>query len=136
MFVCVQADICAELYEIIRNFRDDSGRILCESFIRSPKRRFVGFFFPSHCTFCAVIHKEVIILMKDSILVLMNYFKSTIMMKLHEVIFVVIVISYQRYTVKHRYSLLHCYCDWFCFLGTFLSTLKLFQLLLICWKYR
>lgn len=65
-------------------------------------------FFPSHCTFCAVIHKEVIILMKDSILVLINYFKSAIMMKLHEVIFIVIVISYQRYTVKHRYSLLHC----------------------------
>ena len=79
-----------------------------------------------------MIHKEVIILMKDSILVLINYFKSAIMMKLHEVIFIVIVISYQRYTVKHRYSLLHCYCDWFCFLGTFLSTLKLFQLLLIC----
>ena len=55
-----------------------------------------------------MIHKEVIILMKDSILVLMNYFKSTIMMKLYEVIFIVIVISYQRYTVKHRYSLLHC----------------------------
>lgn len=33
------ADICAELYETIRNYRDDDGRILCESFIRAPKRR-------------------------------------------------------------------------------------------------
>ncbi|RMX46781.1 hypothetical protein pdam_00021032 [Pocillopora damicornis] len=39
------ADICAELYEIIRNFRDDSGRILCESFIRSPKRRNIPEYF-------------------------------------------------------------------------------------------
>ncbi|KAJ7360053.1 hypothetical protein OS493_019144 [Desmophyllum pertusum] len=33
------ADICAELYEIIRNYRDDNGRIICESYIRAPKRR-------------------------------------------------------------------------------------------------
>lgn len=33
------ADICAELYETIRSYRDEEGRILCESFIRAPKRR-------------------------------------------------------------------------------------------------
>lgn len=99
----------------MQNYMKSSGilEMTVEEFFVNPsfdrqRGGLLVFFFPSHCTFCAVIHKEVIILTKDSILVLMNYFKSTIMMKLHEVIFIVIVISYQRYTVKHRYSLLHC----------------------------
>ncbi|KAK3750182.1 hypothetical protein QZH41_015411 [Actinostola sp. cb2023] len=33
------ADICAELYELIRNYRTEDGRIMCESLIRVPKRR-------------------------------------------------------------------------------------------------
>ena len=34
-----QADICTELYDTIRNYRDKDGRVLCEAFIRVPKRR-------------------------------------------------------------------------------------------------
>ena len=96
----------------MQNYMKSSGilEMTVEEFFVNPsfdhqRGGLLVFFFPHIFT---VIHKEVIILMKDSILVLMNYFKSAIMIKLHEVIFIVIVISYQRYTVKHRYSLLHC----------------------------
>ncbi|XP_077995606.1 protein polybromo-1-like [Glandiceps talaboti] len=34
-----QADICQELYDTIRNYKDEDGRLLCESFVRVPKRR-------------------------------------------------------------------------------------------------
>lgn len=33
------ADICQELYDTIRNQKTHDGRLLCESFIRAPKRR-------------------------------------------------------------------------------------------------
>ncbi|KAL3851884.1 hypothetical protein ACJMK2_015582 [Sinanodonta woodiana] len=39
---CLQYDpmqICQELYETIRNFKSDDGHLLCEAFIRAPKRR-------------------------------------------------------------------------------------------------
>ncbi|EDO33982.1 predicted protein, partial [Nematostella vectensis] len=32
-------DLCSELYEAIRNYRSEDGRVLCEAFIRVPKRR-------------------------------------------------------------------------------------------------
>ncbi|KXJ20228.1 Protein polybromo-1 [Exaiptasia diaphana] len=32
-------DICAELYDVIRNYRTEDGRVLCEALIRVPKRR-------------------------------------------------------------------------------------------------
>lgn len=32
-------EICQELYETIRNHKTDDGRLLCEAFIRAPKRR-------------------------------------------------------------------------------------------------
>ena len=40
--ICLfQADICTELYDTIRNYRDKDGRVLCEAFIRVPKRRWM-----------------------------------------------------------------------------------------------
>ncbi|XP_060077506.1 protein polybromo-1-like isoform X10 [Ylistrum balloti] len=32
-------DICQELYDTIRNYKTDDGRLICETFIRAPKRR-------------------------------------------------------------------------------------------------
>ncbi|CAE1320781.1 PBRM1 [Acanthosepion pharaonis] len=32
-------EICQELYETIRNYKTEDGRLLCEAFIRAPKRR-------------------------------------------------------------------------------------------------
>ncbi|XP_014669868.1 PREDICTED: protein polybromo-1-like, partial [Priapulus caudatus] len=32
-------DVCQELFDIIRNYKDESGRIICETFIRAPNRR-------------------------------------------------------------------------------------------------
>ena len=36
-------EFCQELYDTIRNHKTEDGRLLCESFIRVPKRRFVSF---------------------------------------------------------------------------------------------
>ncbi|XP_044737785.1 protein polybromo-1 isoform X3 [Chrysoperla carnea] len=33
------SEICQQLYEIIRNFKKEDGALLCDSFIRAPKRR-------------------------------------------------------------------------------------------------
>ncbi|XP_021376482.1 protein polybromo-1-like isoform X22 [Mizuhopecten yessoensis] len=32
-------DICQELYDTIRNYKTEDGRLICETFIRAPKRR-------------------------------------------------------------------------------------------------
>ncbi|XP_076317275.1 protein polybromo isoform X4 [Tachypleus tridentatus] len=34
-----QGEICQELYDTIRNFKTEDGHLLCETFIRAPKRR-------------------------------------------------------------------------------------------------
>ena len=34
-----QADVCQQLYDIIRSHRKEDGTLLCDSFIRAPKRR-------------------------------------------------------------------------------------------------
>jgi len=35
-----QAEIIQELFETIRNYKSEEGKLLCESFIRVPKRRY------------------------------------------------------------------------------------------------
>lgn len=37
--VYFQAEIIQELFETIRNYKSEEGKLLCESFIRVPKRR-------------------------------------------------------------------------------------------------
>lgn len=37
-------ELCQELYDTVRNHKTDDGRLLCESFIRVPKRRYGDFF--------------------------------------------------------------------------------------------
>ena len=36
---CIQVEVCQELYDTIRNHKNKDGRVLCEAFIRVPKRR-------------------------------------------------------------------------------------------------
>ena len=39
-WVLLQMEFCQELYDTIRNHKTEDGRLLCESFIRVPKRRY------------------------------------------------------------------------------------------------
>lgn len=39
LIVFVQSDLCQQLYDTIRNHRKEDGSLLCDAFIRVPKRR-------------------------------------------------------------------------------------------------
>jgi len=38
-FYFVQSDLCQQLYDVLRNQKKEDGSLLCDAFIRVPKRR-------------------------------------------------------------------------------------------------
>ena len=50
IFYYLQAELCHQLYDTIRNHKKEDGTLLCDAFIRVPKRRQEpGYYEVGHC---------------------------------------------------------------------------------------
>lgn len=43
ILILLQLELCQEIYDLLRNHKLPDGRMLCESMIRLPKKRFLSY---------------------------------------------------------------------------------------------